>query len=103
VRLITKPFPGEPYLVTALGAKRPKLATACRRDLPNGRRLEPAGQAMSVDCGRERFVTCAVPGRVRYVSVSGLWQLFATGNPGKRPWQPHQRVSSQAACRRHGF
>jgi photosystem II stability/assembly factor-like uncharacterized protein len=86
-------LPGEPYLITALGAKQAELAT----NVGAIYRTSDAGaswQALVGDAaGSVRDLRRADDGR--YVSVSSLGNFFATWDPGQASWQVHQRVSSQ--------
>jgi photosystem II stability/assembly factor-like uncharacterized protein len=86
-------LPGEPYLITALGARQAELAT----NVGAIYRTEDAGgswQALVGDAaGSVRDLRRADDGR--YVSVSSLGNFFATWDPGQASWQVHQRVSSQ--------
>ncbi len=86
-------LPGEPYQITALGAKEAELSTnvgAIYRTADAG----GSWQSLVEDAaGAVRDLRRADDGR--YVSVSGLGNFFATWNPGEPRWQVHQRVSSQ--------
>jgi photosystem II stability/assembly factor-like uncharacterized protein len=86
-------LPGEPYLITALGAKQAELAT----NVGAIYRTSDAGgswQALVGDAaGSIRDLRRGGDGR--YVSVSSLGNFFATWDPGQPSWQVHQRVSSQ--------
>jgi len=86
-------LPGEPYLITALGANTAELATnvgAIYRTQDGGK----SWQALVGDAaGAVRDLRRGPDGH--YVSVSSLGNFFATWRPGESDWKVHQRVSSQ--------
>ncbi len=91
--LLDTKLPGEPYAITALGAKQAELAT----NVGAIYRTSDAGSSwqslVSDAAGAVRDLRRSPDGH--YVSVSSLGNFFATWQPGQPTWQPHGRVSSQ--------
>lgn len=91
--LLDTKLPGEPYAITALGARQAELAT----NVGAIYRTEDAGatwQSLVSDAaGAVRDLRRSADGR--YVSVSSLGNFFATWDRDQQTWQPHQRISSQ--------
>jgi len=90
-------FPGEPYLVTALGAKQARTG-----DQPSARSTETddggaACRPMSVSAGAS--VTCAVPPDALRQCVRSLQRLFATWDPGPSDLATPSAGRSLTGCR----
>ncbi len=91
--LLDTKLPGDPYLITALGAHQAELATNVGAVYRTGDGGATWQAEVSDAAGAVRDLRRAADGR--YVSVSSLGNFFATWEPGQEAWQPHQRVSSQ--------
>ncbi len=86
-------LPGDPYLITTLGAEEAELATtagALYMTKDSGQTWEGK---VSDASGGVRDLRRSPDGN--YVSVSSLGNFFATFEPNQENWEPHQRASSK--------